>query len=77
MTDQEKRLSNKIAKIVGLSLLGLIALFPAIGIWVASAKGFIASIFGVVGAINLIGEGYVIYKIYEYLFPKKDEETNS
>lgn len=59
------------AKVFGVAVLGMIALITSAGVWNGVALGAIGGFYGVVAGLNLVAEGFGIYKLTKVLFKKQ------
>lgn len=70
MTDSNKETMVKFGKVALVGLLGMIAIITSAGVWNGVHEGAIGSFYGWVAGINLIAEGFGIYKLAKYFFKK-------
>ena len=71
MTNSNKETLVQFGKVASIFLLSMMAIITSAGVWNGTSAGAVDHFYGWVAGLNLLAEGFGIYKLARYFFSKK------
>lgn len=71
MTNSNKETLVQFGKVASIFLLSMMAIITSAGVWNGANAGAVDHFYGWVAGLNLLAEGFGIYKLARHFFSKK------